>query len=208
MDWMTGYSMTGLSRQWVFDPFRSFLSDETIDLVLVHIGGLMFDLSEGFLLIFDKTRPIGIFFGAMFHGMNSQMFHIGMFPYAMMATLPLFCAYDWPKKVFSYMPGFISKILPSQAEPQSSAHCVYPESTKAPDSVQEQNGKTKTSKKCQTPTVKHMAMVCIMLVYISIQLFLPFSHFITKVCNLILHYTHSFGNINLYNDTTNNYSRN
>ena len=181
MDWMTGYSMTGLSRQWVFDPFRSFLSDETIDLVLVHIGGLMFDLSEGFLLIFDKTRPIGIFFGAMFHGMNSQMFHIGMFPYAMLATLPLFCAYNWPKKVFSCMPSFVNKILPSQAEPQASDHCVYPETAKVSDADQDKSGKTKTSRKSQTPTAKHQAVVCIMLLYIGVQLFLPYSHFITKV---------------------------
>ena len=185
MDWMTGYSMTGLSRQWVFDPFRSFLSDKTIDLVLVHIGGLMFDLSEGFLLIFDKTRPIGIFFGAMFHGMNSQMFHIGMFPYAMLATLPLFCAYNWPKKVFSCMPSFVNKILPSQAEPQASDHCVYPETVKVPGSDQDKtdkrSGKTKTSRKSQTPTAKHQAVVCVMLLYIGVQLFLPYSHFITKV---------------------------
>lgn len=177
--------MTGLSRQWVFDPFRFFLDDETIDLFLVHIGGLFFDLSEGFLLIFDKTRPIGIFFGAMFHGMNSQMFHIGMFPYAMLATLPLFCAYNWPKKLFSCMPNFISKMLPSQEEPQASVHCVYPESVKVLKSGQDPSGKPKTSKKCQSPTASHKTVVFIVFLYIGCQLFLPYSHFITKVQKLI-----------------------
>ena len=186
MDWMTGYSMSGLSRQWVFDPFRLFLDDETIDLFLVHIGGLCFDLSEGFLLIFDKTRPIGIFFGAMFHGMNSQMFHIGMFPYAMLATLPLFCAYNWPKKLFACMPNFISKILPSQEEPQASVHCVYPDSVMALKSDQGHSGKPKTLKKCQTPTASHMASLFIVFVYIGCQLILPYSHFITKVQRLIV----------------------
>lgn len=181
MDWMTGYSMTGLSHQWVFDPFRLFLDDESIDLFLVHIGGLCFDLSEGFLLIFNKTRPIGIFFGAMFHGMNSQMFNIGMFPYAMLATLPLFCAYDWPKRLFACTPNFIRKILPSQEEPKASVHCVYPESAKVLKSDQGHSKKTETSKKCQTPTTSHMASVFIVLVYIGCQLFLPYSHFITKV---------------------------
>lgn len=181
MDWMTGYSMSGLSRQWVFDPFRLFLDDEAIDLFLVHIGGLCFDLFEGFLLIFDKTRPIGIFFGAMFHGMNSQMFHIGMFPYAMLATLPLFCAYNWPKKLFACMPNFIVKILPSQEEPQANVHCVYPDSDKILKNDQDLK-KPKTSKKYQTPTASHMASVFLVLVYIGCQLFLPYSHFITKVC--------------------------
>ena len=179
MDWMTGYSMTGLSREWVFDPFRLFLSDETIDLFLVHIGGLAFDLSEGFLLAFDKTRPIGIFFGAMFHGMNSQIFEIGMFPYAMMATLPLFCAYNWPKKVLSCLPNFMARILPSLDDSQTSTHCVYPVSTVSED--KQQLDREKTAEKNQTPGTKHKALVLIVLTYIGIQLFLPYSHFITKV---------------------------
>ena len=189
MDWMTGYSMSGLSREWVFDPFRVFLDDKTIDLFLVHIGGLFFDLSEGFLLIFDKTRPIGILFGAMFHGMNSQMFHIGMFSYTMLATLLLFCAYNWPKKLLSRMPNFINKILPSQDEPQASVHCVYPESVKVTSNGSDQNGKTIPSKKCRTPTAKHKAVVFIALVYIGSQLFLPYSHFVTKVWQLSCSYT-------------------
>ena len=179
MDWMTGYSMTGLSREWVFDPFRLFLSDEKIDLFLVHIGGLAFDLSEGFLLAFDKTRPIGILFGAMFHGMNSQMFEIGMFPYAMMATMPLFCAYNWPKKVLSCLPNFMASILPSLDDPQTSTHCVYPVSTVSED--KQQLDREKTAEKNQTPGTKHKALVLIVLTYIGIQLFLPYSHFITKV---------------------------
>lgn len=178
---MTGYSMTGLSRQWVFDPFRVILDDETIDLFLVHIGGLLFDLSEGFLLIFDKTRPIGIFFGAMFHGMNSQMFHIGMFPYAMLATLPLFCAYNWPKKLFSLLPTFMNKISPSREEPQVSTHCVYQESVTGTSNGKDQSDQTNTAKKCKMPTVKHKALVFITLVYMATQLFLPYSHFVTKV---------------------------
>ena len=178
---MTGYSMTGLSRQWVFDPFRSFLDNEAIDLYLVHLGGLFFDLFEGFLLIFDKTRPIGIFFGAMFHGMNSQMFHIGMFPYTMLATLFLFCAYDWPKKLFSWMPTFMNMILPSKEEPQVSAHCVYQESVEGTANGKEQSSEQKPSKKSKMATFKQKVFVLVTLFYIGVQLFLPYSHFVTKV---------------------------
>lgn len=180
MDWIAGYSMSGLSRQWVFDPFRIFLDNQTIDVLMVHICGLIFDLTEGFLLLFEKTRPVGIFFGAMFHGMNSQMFHIGMFPYAMLATLPLFCAYNWPKKLFSYLPNFMAQILPSQDAPQISPHCVYPGSAEGKDE-QEQSDKKKPSKRYQMPSVKHKTLVFIVLAYIGWQLFLPYSHFISKV---------------------------
>lgn len=176
LDWMTGYSMTGLSRQWVFDPFRIFLDDQTIDLFLVHIGGLVFDLSEGFLLVFDKTRPIGILFGAMFHGMNSQMFHIGMFPYTMLATMPLFCAYNWPKKMMSHLPNVLAKILPSKDVPQTNPHCVYISSDKNDEKQQDRKGAA-----IQMPSAKHKALLCTVLVYMGIQIFLPYSHFVTKV---------------------------
>ena len=59
-DWISGYSMNGLSRKWIFDPFRMFLTNEQIDFYMVHICGLIFDLVQGFLLYFDKTRPIGM----------------------------------------------------------------------------------------------------------------------------------------------------
>jgi len=178
LDWMTGYSMTGLSRQWVFDPFRVLLDDQTIDLFLVHIGGLVFDLSEGFLLVFDKTRPIGIFFGAMFHGMNSQMFHIGMFPYTMLATMPLFCAYNWPKKMLSHLPNTLAKIIPSQDVAQTNPHCVYVSSDENDEKQQDRKGAA-----IKMPSAKHKALLCTVLVYMGIQIFLPYSHFITKGYN-------------------------
>ena len=59
-DWVSGYSMTGLSREFVFDPFRTFLTNEQIDFYMVHCCGLMFDLLQGFMLYFDTTRPIGM----------------------------------------------------------------------------------------------------------------------------------------------------
>lgn len=158
--------MSGLSRKWVFAPFLMVLSKETVDLVLVHHCGLLFDLFEGFLLIIPQTRPLGFLLGAMFHTMNSQMFHIGMFAYTMLATMFLYCSFDWPKKLLSYLS------LPTSV-PQPSNHCIYPA---------EGNEKPKqSSKKPTRVTLKHIASLFILFVYIAIQLFLPYSHFVTKV---------------------------
>lgn len=50
---------------------------ELVSLLVVHGGGLLLDLSAGYLLFFDVTRPYGIFFVSYFHCMNSQLFSIG-----------------------------------------------------------------------------------------------------------------------------------
>ena len=56
---------------------RLLLTDDQIDLFIVHLGGLTIDMFGGILLLFDKTRPIALFFLASFHFMNSTMFSIG-----------------------------------------------------------------------------------------------------------------------------------
>ena len=90
--------MSDLASHWVFDPFKSFLTNEQITLHIVHHGGLFIDLSVGYLLFFDKTRLLGALISSSFHIMNSRMFSIGMFPYAMLASTTLFYSNDWPKR--------------------------------------------------------------------------------------------------------------
>jgi len=50
---------------------------ELVSLMVVHGGGLILDLTAGYLLFFDATRPVAIFFVSYFHCMNSQLFSIG-----------------------------------------------------------------------------------------------------------------------------------
>lgn len=76
-DWIQGYSMKTLSEHFVFDPFKFLLTKRQIDLWIVHRCGFILDLLLGFFMFFDQTRSFGFFFGASFHVMNSQMFHIG-----------------------------------------------------------------------------------------------------------------------------------
>ncbi|KAK3738172.1 hypothetical protein QZH41_019673, partial [Actinostola sp. cb2023] len=184
-DWMTGYSMTGLSRKWVFDPVRPFMSDENIDFFLVHISGLCYDLFVGFFLLFDKTRILGIMFSLAFHGMNSQMFHIGMFSYTMMASLSLFCSEKWPKNLLSHLPTRLSFVTPLLGEADPSSHCVYPSKGKTREEAPRRKGETQTKSPSSEGQVKwhHKIMLVLFSLYVGIQCFLPYSHFLTKGYN-------------------------
>nr|XP_006819627.1 PREDICTED: vitamin K-dependent gamma-carboxylase-like [Saccoglossus kowalevskii] len=124
-DWVSGYSMESLALHWVFKPFRYFLTQDQVGLFIVHMGGLNYDLMAGYLLFFDKTRPIGIFLSLMFHGMNFFMFSIGMFPWTMLATMFIFCYADWPKKLLRRLPKILQRMYPSVEVAQPSIHCIY-----------------------------------------------------------------------------------
>lgn len=71
----------GLPSGRVPDPVpgvrRLMLSEEMTSLLVVHWGGLLLDLSAGFLLFFDASRSVGLLFVSYFHCMNSQLFSIG-----------------------------------------------------------------------------------------------------------------------------------
>ncbi|XP_076618257.1 gamma-glutamyl carboxylase [Colletes latitarsis] len=97
-EWLSGYAMTNLSRHWVFSPFKLFLTAEQTDFFIVHWFGFIFDLTVGFWMLFDRTRIPAMFFCTAFHLMNSRLFSIGMFPYVCLATMPLFCNADWPRR--------------------------------------------------------------------------------------------------------------
>jgi vitamin K-dependent gamma-carboxylase len=159
-DWLLGYSMGNLSRKWVFDPFRIFLTNEQIDLYIVHIGGFSQDLLAGPMLCFDKTRPIVLIMLSAFHLMNSQLFSIGMFPYACLATMFIFCRPDSPRKL-----PFIRNLLSNPP-----IHRKVDDSTKTCD--ENENDKMRPNKKYY-----------FFIFYSLVQLVLPYSHFITKGYN-------------------------
>ncbi|XP_076231149.1 gamma-glutamyl carboxylase isoform X1 [Calliopsis andreniformis] len=101
-EWLSGYAMTNLSRHWVFSPFKLFLSTEQTDFFIVHWFAFIFDLTVGFWILFEKTRVPAMVFCTLFHLMNSRLFSIGIFPYVCLATMPLFCNTDWPRRLASY----------------------------------------------------------------------------------------------------------
>ncbi|CAH2274893.1 vitamin K-dependent gamma-carboxylase [Pelobates cultripes] len=165
-DWVEGYSMGSLSRHWLFDPFKLIMSEEMTSLVIVHWGGLILDLTAGYLLFFDVTRPAALFFVSYFHCMNSQLFSIGMFSYTMLATSPLFCYPDWPRRLVAKSSSCLHWLLPATQPPQESAACVYPG----------RKGKSQSR-------LRHKIGAAFTVLYIIEQLFLPYSHFITQGYN-------------------------
>lgn len=184
-DWVGGYSMTSLSKHWVFDPFKLVLSDDLIDLIIVHWGGLTIDLFMGYLLFFDATRKLGLFFGTSFHVMNSQIFSIGMFPYAMLASNTMFFWCTWPKTFIKKFPKIMQKYLPSTEDPQTSDHCLYEKEQVKTEGKTSSAAAVKAGKKAPPTkaTAYHKIMVGIVLWYSAVQCFLPYSHFVTKGYN-------------------------
>ncbi|XP_033335453.2 gamma-glutamyl carboxylase isoform X2 [Megalopta genalis] len=101
-EWLSGYAMSNLSSHWVFSPFKLLLTTEQTDFFIVHWFGCIFDLTVGFWILYEKTRVPAMILCTTFHLMNSRLFSIGMFPYVCLATMPLFCSADWPRKCISW----------------------------------------------------------------------------------------------------------
>uniref|UniRef100_A0A4W6CE07 Vitamin K-dependent gamma-carboxylase n=1 Tax=Lates calcarifer TaxID=8187 RepID=A0A4W6CE07_LATCA len=179
-DWVEGYSMSYLAHHWLFDPFKLILPVELVSLLVVHGGGLILDLTAGYLLFFDATRPYAFFFVSYFHCMNSQLFSIGMFSYTMLATSPIFCYPDWPRRFFGRFPAFLRVVLPlTSPDPQPSPSCVYNEIQSTGTKRQETPPVAKTSKL----RLKHKLGAIFTIIYLLEQFFLPYSHFITQGYN-------------------------
>ncbi|XP_054155223.1 vitamin K-dependent gamma-carboxylase-like, partial [Oppia nitens] len=160
-DWLNGYSMNYLSEHWVFRPFRLILSNESIDYYVIHLGGFLFDLTIGFFLICSYTQSIAYIFCLIFNLMNSRLFSIGMFPYMMIAVMPVFSAYDWPKNMIQLICNKKSNKIESNCK-----------------SIKRYN-----SDKQNKFSSKHRLTFVFVIIYIISQLLLPNSHWITKGYN-------------------------
>ncbi|KAL8587542.1 hypothetical protein ACOMHN_000948 [Nucella lapillus] len=188
VDWVNGYSMTYLSSHWVFNPFKLLMTESQVDLLVVHLGGLTIDLFMGFLLFFDKTRLLGVLISTSFHLMNSQIFEIGMFPYAMMALTPLFFYANWPRSMFRMIPRSMRILTPDDDDDdtQPSQHCLYTKDQAKAELIVSSDYKDKGHKQSSPATrasFQHHAAAVFAIIFIVWQMFLPYSHFITKGYN-------------------------
>ncbi|BFZ17560.1 hypothetical protein BsWGS_20599 [Bradybaena similaris] len=184
MDWVSGYSMQSLSTHPVFYPFKILLTEPQIDLYIVHLGGLFIDLLMGFFLFFDKTREFGLIVTVSFHLMNSQLFSIGMFPWAMVMMQFILCNTNWPRKFFKKIPSSLRLFTPEEVEFQPSLSCVYPK-----DCVKSETNNSKYQMAYSeiapptSPRLKHKIASLFTILFVAWQFFLPYSHGITKGYN-------------------------
>ena len=154
--------MNNLSQTWVFTPFRVLLGSGLTDFVIVHWFAAVFDLTLAFLLIYKKSRPVATLFAVAFHLMNSCLFEIGMFPWVCLVELPLFYDNKWPYTFWRKL-----KFSTISDNEKSAEQIFYVNDTNV------------TSKR----TLKEKFTTSLILIYCCLQLFLPFSHFITTGFN-------------------------
>lgn len=156
------YSMTNLSFHWVFSPFRMVIGSELTNLLVVHWFAAIFDTTIAFFLIYKTSRPIATLFATAFHLMNSRLFNIGMFPWVCLVELPLFYEKNWPRTLWRKLKCSTSSVEKMRADERMLTNDV--------------NVTTKR-------TLRERFTTFLVLIYCCLQLFLPFSHFITKGYN-------------------------
>lgn len=106
-DWVTGIPLLGPATQlhetvsnWALMP--SFVSISTVAIFLAW-GGLIYDLTIGFLLIFPRTRLLGIAATFFFHFTNNFLFSIGIFPLLAFTSSLIFFPPNWPYLVMNWL---------------------------------------------------------------------------------------------------------
>ena len=79
-------------------------------------GGMIYDLSIAFLLIYNKTRVFAFLLVIFFHLFTALLFPIGMFPYIMIMGSVIFFESRTHKKILDYFSNlfYLNKILSSK----------------------------------------------------------------------------------------------
>lgn len=145
--------------------------------MVVHWGGFVIDLSVGILFWFQSTRPIGYFFCALFNLMNSRMFAIGMFPYVMLIVLPIYSDHRWPVNVFNW----INSNLVDRASQQAIAKVKKKTKNSKSNVKDKRNSNDKQIDLFKSR--KKLIIFNFLIVFVTLQVLLPFSHNITKGFN-------------------------
>ncbi len=99
-DWLQGQPM----RMWLeklseYPVLGTYFTEEWAVQIFVW-GGLLIDLLAVPLLLWRRSRPYIFVLLILFHVMNSTLFHIGVFPWLMIAATTIFFAPDWPVRLF------------------------------------------------------------------------------------------------------------
>ena len=66
-------------------------------------GGMLLDLTAGFLLLHKRLRWVALGLLLFFHATNHLIFNIGIFPYLSMVLTSLYFAPDWPKRFVDWL---------------------------------------------------------------------------------------------------------
>lgn len=98
-DWLDGEPMRNMLKKRAADfPIAGMLEQEWCVYFFAY-GGLVFDLSIGFLLLFKRTRLLAIVLVCFFHLTNNWLFDIGVFPWLGIAATVMFLERETPRRV-------------------------------------------------------------------------------------------------------------
>ena len=82
-----------------------------------------------------------------------------------MATMPIFCYPNWPKKWIRSMPNAFAKVLPAAKEAKANIICSNADKGRIP--------------------IRQWCIVAVASLYVMVQTVLPYSHSVTKVGEII-----------------------
>lgn len=180
-EWLSGYAMSNLGHHWVFAPFSFLIGPQLTSFLIVHWFACIFDLTIALWMIYEPTRIWATPFCAMFHLMNSRLFRIGMFPWTCLVEMPLFYKVDWPRKVMRSIESLNRESEKEAADEGLTDRDANENCSEAED----QNFVCSSCRQKSQPGFipKERLTVLAILCFILVQLFLPFSHSITKGYN-------------------------
>lgn len=104
-DWLHGQPMQ--MRMAEMDHLRAIVpwfGEHWLALAFSY-GGLLLDLLVVPLLLWRPTRYYAFALAVVFHLLNAAMFHIGIFPWLMIAATTLFLPPDWPRRLLRLSPA-------------------------------------------------------------------------------------------------------
>ena len=90
-------------------PLIGSLLKQTWVAFLFSWFGTVFDLSIGFLLLYQPTRKVAYIFVIIFHVFTGWLFKIGMFPYIMIFVTVIFFSENFHVKLIQYLRNIFNK---------------------------------------------------------------------------------------------------
>lgn len=97
-DWLRGEPLRHWLMPFADTPWVGGLITSEPGVYFFSYGGLLFDLFIVFFLVWRKTRIFAIAVSIFFHVSNHFLFHIGIFPWFMIAATVLFLEPERPRK--------------------------------------------------------------------------------------------------------------
>lgn len=100
-DWLAGEPMRMWLRGMHAVPLLGAVCMQEWCVYGFVVGGLLLDLLVVPGLLWRRTRPFAFAATFVFHGTNSILFSIGIFPWLMIAATTIFFEPDWPRRLLS-----------------------------------------------------------------------------------------------------------